>query len=155
MAKRMFKTYLLFFVVIVIAGLFTACKKDKGDSNPSVAFKEYRLYNSSSGNPVDAGGFRIDQLADGAAKITISISKPYLQPNTKFQAVINKQDASGNELVFSNLGLVDGNSGSLVINPIMSSGSNLPIKYTDLVGQTGYYVKVLNGANVQAKGDIN
>ena len=153
MAKRMFKNCLLFCVVI--AGLFAACKKDEGDANPSVAFKEYSLYNSSSGTPVDAGNFRIDQLTDGNAKITISISKPYRQANASFQAVINKQDASGNELVFSNLGLVDGNSGWLVTNPIMSSGSNLPVKYTDLVGQTGYYVKVLNGANVQARGDIN
>lgn len=156
MAKRILNPALFSFVaLLLVTGTFLSCKKDKDDSNPSVGFKEYRLYNSSSGSPVDAGSFRIDQLANGNAKITIAISEPFRQPNANFQAVINKEDGSGNELVYSNLGLVNGNTGSLVTNPVISSGSNLPIKYTDLVGQTGYYVKVLNGANVQARGDID
>ncbi|MFT3749977.1 MAG: hypothetical protein QM768_16790 [Agriterribacter sp.] len=153
MTKRMFNTALLCYVIIVAVNVFSACKKDK-DENPSIGYKEYRLYNSSSGSPVDAGSFRLDQLSNGNAKITISISLPFRQSNATFEAVINKEDASGNELVFSNLGLVNGNTGSLVTNPVMSSGSNLPVKYTDLVGQNGYFVKVLNGANVQARGDI-
>lgn len=156
MIRRMVNPALLFTISLLLTiSVLLSCKKDKNDPNPSVAFKEYRLYNSSSGSPVDAGSFRLDQLANGNAKITISISEPFRQTNASFQAVINKADESGNELVYSNLGLVNGNSGSLVTSPIMSSGSNLPIKYTDLVGQTGYYVKILNGANVQARGDIN
>lgn len=155
MTKRMLNTTLLFSGAFLIVSLFSACKKNKVDENPSIGYKEYRLYNSSSGSPVDAGSFRLDQLSNGNAKITISISQPFRQSNTTFEATINKEDVSGNELVFSNLGLVNGNTGSLVTNPVMSSGSNLPIKYTDLVGQKGYYVKVLNGANVQARGDID
>jgi len=50
--------------------------------------------------------------------------------------------------------MVNGNSGTLITNPVLSSSSNLPVKYTDLVGHNGFYVKVLNGANVQAKGRI-
>lgn len=151
----MFNTALLFSATFLMVNLFSACKKEKADENPSIGYKEYRLYNASSGSPVDAGSFRLDQLSNGNAKITIFISQPFRQSNTTFEAVINKEDASGNELVFSNLGLVNGNTGSLITNPIISSGSNLPIKYTDLVGQNNYYVKVLNGANVQARGDIN
>ena len=139
-----------FFAVV----LFTACKKDKEDPNPSINYSVYKLYNESSGAPVEAGNFRLDQLKDGNTKITIAIDQPFRQSGASFQAVINKQDTSGNELVFSNLGIVNGSSGMLVVNPVISSGSNLPIPYNSLVGDFGYYVKVLNGANVQAKGGI-
>ena len=132
-----------------------ACNKSREDPNPSINFKTYTLYNASSGSNVAAGNFRIDQLKDGNTKITIAISEPFRQANASFEAVINKEDTAGNELVFADLGVVSGNSGTLITNPVISSGSNLPIKYTDLVGNFGYYIKVMNGANVQAKGEIN
>lgn len=151
----MLNSSMFFALTFVTVSLFVSCKKDKEDPNPSIAYKEYKLYNYSSGSALDAGSFRVDQLSNGNAKITISVSEPFRQANATFEAVINKEDISGNELVFSNLGLVNGSSGSLIANPVISSGSNLPIKYTDLVGQNGYYLKVLNGANVQARGEID
>jgi hypothetical protein len=96
----------------------------------------------------------VDELQDGNTKITILISAPFRQDGTGFQASVNKKDSEGNELVLSNLGLVNGSSGSLVVNPVLSSGTNLPVRYNELVGPYGYYIKILNGANVQARGDI-
>ena len=144
--------------MILIAGLIFfsgACKKDKKDPNPSINYKEYRLFNVSGGSSVDAGSFRIDELQNGNTKITILISEPFRQEGAGFQASINKEDEDGNELVLSSLGMVNGGSGSLVVNPVLSGGTNLPVKYHDLVGNYGYYIKILNGANVQARGDIN
>lgn len=144
--------------IILMAGLIFfsgACKKDKKDPNPSINYKEYRLFNVSGGSSVDAGSFRIDELQNGNTKITILISEPFRQEGAGFQASVNKKDNEGNELVLSSLGLVNGSSGSLVVNPVLSSGTNLPVKYNDLVGSYGYYLKILSGANVQARGDIN
>lgn len=144
--------------MILITGLIFfsgACKKDKRDPNPSIQYKEYRLFNISGGSPVDAGSFRVDELQNGNTKITLLISEPFRQNGVGFQASVNKKDNAGNELVLASLGLVNGVSGSLVVNPVLASGTNLPIKYDELVGPYGYYIKVLNGANVQAQGDIN
>ncbi|HRQ50512.1 MAG TPA: hypothetical protein PLR74_08250 [Agriterribacter sp.] len=82
------------------------------------------------------------------------MNESYRQEGISFDAVINTRDEAGSELVFSYLGSVDGRSGKLVINPVISSGSNLPVKYSDLISKTGYYIKVMNGANVQATGEI-
>lgn len=57
-------------------------------------------------------------------------------------------------MVYANLGSVNGASGALVTYPVVGSGSNLPVKFTDLISKTGYYVKIMNGANVQATGEI-
>ncbi len=142
-------------LILELAFFSGACKKDKKDPNPSINYKEYRLINISGGSSVDAGSFRVDELQDGNTKITILISEPFRQDGAGFQASVNKKDSEGNELVLSNLGLVNGGLGSLVVNPVLSSGTNLPVKYNELVGPYGYYVKILNGANVQALGDIN
>jgi hypothetical protein len=152
--SKYFLRDLLFTGLMLGMVVFVSCSKSKDDPNPSINFKTYTLYNASAGSNVEAGSFRIDQLKDGNAKIAIAISQPFRQPNASFEAVINKKDTAGNELVFADLGLVNGGSGTLITNPVISSGSNLPIKYNDLVGNFGYYVKVMNGANVQAKGDI-
>jgi hypothetical protein len=140
---------------ISLSGLLLGCAKDSGnDPDPQLDFREYKLFNYSSGSEAEAGSFRIDQLRDGNAKLTISLNEPYRQDGTAFDAVINTRDEADNELVFSYLGSVDGRSGRLVVNPVISSGSNLPVKYADLIGKSGFYVKVMNGANVQATGEI-
>lgn len=147
------KAWTLFF--IILAGLFCGCAKDSNnDPDPSLDFREYKLFNYSGGSGAEAGSFRIDQLRDGNASLTISLNEPYRQDGISFDAVINTRDEADNELVFSYLGSVDGRSGRLVINPVISSGSNLPVKYADLIGKSGFYVKVMNGANVQATGEI-
>ena len=147
------KVLILFFISLPV--LFLGCAKDNGnDPDPQLDFREYKLFNYSSGSEVEAGSFRIDQLKDGNARLTISLIEPYRQSGIAFDAVINTRDEADNELVFSYLGSVDGGSGKLVINPVISSGSNLPVKYSDLISKSGFYVKVMNGANVQARGEI-
>ena len=147
------KVLILFFISLPV--LFLGCAKDNGnDPDPQLDFREYKLFNYSSGSEVEAGSFRIDQLKDGNARLTISLIEPYRQSGIAFDAVINTRDEADNELVFSYLGSVDGGSGKLVINPVISSGSNLPVKYSDLISNSGFYVKVMNGANVQATGEI-
>ena len=147
------KVLILFFISLPV--LFLGCAKDNGnDPDPQLDFREYKLFNYSSGSEVEAGSFRIDQLKDGNARLTISLIEPYRQSGIAFDAVINTRDEADNELVFSYLGSVDGGSGKLVINPVISSGSNLPVKYSDLISKSGFYVKVMNGANVQATGEI-
>lgn len=147
------KVWVLFF--ISLTGLFWGCAKDSdNDPDPQLDFREYKLFNYSSGSEAEAGSFRIDQLRNGNASLTISLNEAYRQEGISFDAVINTKDEAGNELVFSYLGSVDGRSGKLVINPVISSGSNLPVKYSDLIGKSGFYVKVMNGANVQATGEI-
>ena len=146
---------IFYFFLISVSGFFLGCSKDSGaDSDPQLGFRTYKLFNYSSGSEAEAGSFRIDQLRDGNARLTISLTEPYRQDGIAFDAVINTKDEMGNELVFSYLGSVDGRSGKLVINPVVSSGSNLPVKYIDLIGKAGFYVKVMNGANVQATGEI-
>ena len=147
------KVGILFF--ISLSGLFMGCAKDSNnDPDPQLDFREYKLFNYSSGSEAEAGSFRIDQLKDGNARLTISLNEAYRQDGIAFDAVINTKDEVDNELVFSYLGSVDGKSGRLVIDPVISSGSNLPVKYSDLIGKSGFYVKVMNGANVQARGEI-
>ena len=73
---------------------------------------------------MEAGSFRIDLLRDGNARLTISLNESYRQEGISFDAVINTRDEAGSELVFSYLGSVDGRSGKLVINPVISSQSS-------------------------------
>ncbi|HTN08948.1 hypothetical protein [Agriterribacter sp.] len=146
------KVLTLFFL---LSAVFAGCKKDNNSNpDPNLDFRTYKLFNYSSGAEVEAGNFRIDQLADGNTRLTISINEPYRQNGINFDAVINTKDETANELVFSYLGNVNGKTGSLTVNPVMGSGSNLPVKYSDLISKTGYYIKIMNGANVQATGEI-
>ncbi|HRO45673.1 hypothetical protein [Agriterribacter sp.] len=140
---------------LLLSAIFAGCKKDNNNNpDPNLDFRTYKLFNYSSGAEVEAGNFRIDQLADGNARLTITISEPYRQDGINFDAVINTKDEAENELIFSYLGSVNGKTGSLIVNPVMGSGSNLPVKYSDLISKTGYYIKIMNGANVQATGEI-
>ncbi|MBX2925644.1 MAG: hypothetical protein KF746_25830 [Chitinophagaceae bacterium] len=144
------------FLCILFAGCFLfSCKKDSPpEPDPVVDFRNYKLFNYSSGSEVESGSFKIEQLLNGNSRLTITINEPFRQKGVNFEALINTRDAEDNELVFSNLGMVNGETGILVTDPVISSGSNLPIKFTDLINKTGYYVKVMNGANVQATGVI-
>ncbi|MBX3257956.1 MAG: hypothetical protein KF862_27745 [Chitinophagaceae bacterium] len=140
----------LLFVVVLFS-----CKKDKEpEPDPVVDFRTYKLFNYSSGSEVDAGTFKIEQLLNGNSRLTITIGEPFRQSGATFEALINTKDEGDNELVFANLGMVDGGTGTLVTDPVVGSGSNLPVKFSDLINKTGYYVKIMNGANVQATGII-
>ncbi|MGN6491493.1 MAG: hypothetical protein ACTHLE_05805 [Agriterribacter sp.] len=155
MMKRTVTFRLVSIVCILLsASILFSCKKDNGpDPDPVVDFRNYKLFNYSSGSEVEAGTFKIEQLLNGNSRLTINISEPFRQNGTSFDAVINTKDGD-DELVFANLGRVNGGTGTLIADPVVSSGSNLPVKFTDLIGKTGYYVKVMNGANVQATGEI-
>lgn len=144
----------LLFLLSATTTLFS-CKKDSGpDPDPVLDFRNYKLFNYSSGSEVEAGSFKIEQLINGNSRLTINISEPFRQSGANFGAVINTKDGGDDELVFSNLGMVNGGTGDLVTDPVIGSGSNLPVKFTDLISKTGYYVKIMNGANVQATGEI-
>jgi hypothetical protein len=127
---------------------FISCKKD----SPSLPSKQYVLYNYSSGNATPAGTFTIQQVGDSNAALSIQLSSEYLVPNTNLQAYLTISDTSN--LIFSTLGIVNGNSGRAIINPVMTNGNNQPVKYNDLIGMIGYTVKVLNNSNIQASGSI-
>lgn len=142
---------LLFFVL----AFNMACKKDSAvNQNQTTDFRNYKLFNYSSGTEVEAGNFKIEQLLSGNARLTITLNEPFRQSNVGFEAVINTKNEGGDELVFADLGVLNGSTGVLVVNPVVASGSNLPIKFSELISRSSYYVKIMNGANVQAVGNI-
>lgn len=147
---------MLAFAFIVTVSLSTiSCSKDDGPKQEqSTDFRNYKLFNYSNGSQVEAGGFVIEQLLNGNARISITLSEPFRQNNVSFEAVINTKNENGDELIFANLGNLNGSSGTLSVSPVVASGSNLPIKFSELISRSSYYVKVLNGANVQATGNI-
>lgn len=148
------KLVLALGIIVFTSFLNTACKKDNDQKQQVTDFRNYKLFNYSSGSEMEAGGFVIEQLLDGNARLTITLSAPYRQNNVSFQAVINTKNEAGDELVFANLGTVNGSSGMLTTSPVVASGSNLPVKFSELISRSNYYVKILNGANVQATGNI-
>ena len=135
--------------------LLAGCSKDD-DTTPAFQgrSKNYKLYNYSTGSPVEAVTFMFSELQNGGASATINLSSGYRLPGVKFKSTITVADAQGVELVYADLGDVDGTSGIGEKNPIVSSGTNASIQYNDIIGKTGYTVKVMNGSNVQAKGVI-
>lgn len=137
---------------LVLAG-FVACNDDD-DDGPPLSFREYNLYNYSSGNQVDAGSFRIDEQRDGNARLSITLAPAFRVDNVNFQAQLVARDTNNVELVYASLGQVNGGSGELSVSPILESATNLPVRYADLITKTGYFVRILNGANVQATGEI-
>ena len=146
----------LSLVMMSLVALFTlaACSKD---STPSFvgAQKEYKLYNQSSGSPVEAGTFTIIELQDGNAALNVNISTAYRVPGVTLSAKLLSSIVVGSELVYADLGNVDGTSGGASFNPVKVSATNLAVKYTDLIAKTGYVLRILNGANIQASGVIN
>lgn len=152
---RTSKLVLAFTLFLAIISVNLSCKKD--NDNPverTTDFRNYKLFNYSSGSEVEAGNFVIEQLLDGNARIDITLSEPFRQNNVGFETVINTMNENGDELIFSSLGTLNGTTGRLVVSPVVASASNLPIKFSELISRQEYYVKILNGANVQARGEI-
>ena len=148
MKRRGWLSAALFVSIIAITG--NACKKD----NVNLPYREYRLYNYSSGSAVDAGFFRVQQLSDSNSKIYVSLNQAYRTPNVQFAVTLNTQDTSGGEFVYSNLGNMEGSKGELIVQPVIATATNQPIRYTELIQKVGYFVKVMSGSNVQARGTI-
>ena len=150
--KKLFVLKASVVIVLLSSLLFSACSKN--DSEPTLPSKEYTLYNYSSGSAVNAGSFTIQELADSTASLTIKLSSGFSIANVSLPAYIAKTDSiTGVELIYANLGNVDGTSGILTATPVKTS-DNMTVNYSTLVGLQGYYVKVMNGTNVQAKGSI-
>ncbi|MBX3241918.1 MAG: hypothetical protein KIT80_13095 [Chitinophagaceae bacterium] len=129
-----------------------ACKKERTPRETVIDSREYSLFNYSSGSQVAAGTFKLEHMESGNARLTIQLNEAFRQPQINFTALV-VTELNDTEVVFAQLGNVPGNSGYLVVNPVISLGSNLPVKFTDLVGKA-YYLKIMNGANVQATGEI-
>ena len=145
------------WMILPVLALFflASCSKNEDSPPPFQAkSKTYKLYNYSTGSAVEAGTFTFTELQNGGASATISLNEGYKVPGVKFKATITVADAQGVELVYADLGEVDGGTGRLEKNPLISSGTNTPIQYNDVISKTGYTLKVMNGSNVQAKGTI-
>jgi len=129
------------------------CRKT-GDS-PSLASKQYILYNYSSGSSVQAGSFVIRELADGNCSLTISLADGYKVPGVTLKTyIVTPESTGGGQFIYADLGNLDGGSGQATRNPVITNSDNRSVKYTSLVAQKTYQVKVLNGSNVQAIGPI-
>lgn len=147
-----FRRFLPLLMIIGIAGW--GCNKDGGPAESVIDRKEFPLFNYSSGSAVDAGFSKIEHLGTGNARITIQLNEGFRLPQVSFSAFITTNLPDNNEVVFVQLGAVPGASGHLVVHPVIKLGSGLPLKYTELPGSTGYFIKVMAGANVQAIGEI-
>lgn len=133
--------------------LLGSCSKD--DDGPALQSATYQLYNYSSGSPQVAGNFRIMEQRNGNAAIEINVDQAYRLPGTRFSAVIATFDeTTEGQLVYANLGDVDGGAARAVINPVVELSTNRPIPYATLSARTGYSLRLLSGANVQATGII-
>ncbi len=133
--------------------LFSSCKKD--DAGPALQNETYPLVNLSSGSSQAAGTFRILEQSNGNAAVEINLDQAFRINGARLNAVIvTTEETSGSELVYANLGQIDGGSARVLINPVMQLSNNRAISYDDLTSRTGYTLKLLNGANVQASGQI-
>ncbi|CAA9476055.1 MAG: hypothetical protein AVDCRST_MAG96-720 [uncultured Segetibacter sp.] len=155
--KNWFLSGVVKWTVLSVLALFFVAGCGKDEDTPPLfqgQSKTYILYNYSTGSPVEAGSFTFTELQNGGASAAINVSTGYRVAGVKFKATITVADAQGVELVYADLGDVDGTLGTGAKNPIISSGTNTPIKYNDLISKVGYTLKVMNGNNVQAKGTI-
>lgn len=144
---------LLVFPVLA-AVLFTSCRKSD-DTPPFVGRSEvYKMYNVSTGSDVEAGTFTITELANGNARLSIQLNQGYRVAGAKFRTTITVPQTAGNELLFADLGEMDGGIGTLEVNPIVSGATNAAVKYNEFIVQSGYTIKVMNGNNLQASGVI-
>jgi hypothetical protein len=133
--------------------LLGSCTKE--DDGPALRTESYSLFNQSSGSSQSAGTFRILEQRNGNAAVEINLSEGYRINGARFTAVIVTYDAaSDSELVYANLGEINGGSARVTINPVIQLSNNLALSYDDLTGRAGYTLKILNGANVQASGQI-
>ena len=133
--------------------LFSSCTKE--EDSPALQTASFALFNQSSGTAQAAGTFRILEQRNGNAAVEINLAEAYRVNGARFTAVIVTFDeASDSELVYANLGEINGGSARVTINPVIQLSNNLPVSYADLIARTGYTLKILNGANVQASGQI-
>ena len=121
----------------------------------SLASKQYILYNYSSGSGVQAGSFVINELADGNSSLSVSLADGYKVPGVTLKTYIVTPDSTGGgQFIYADLGNLNGGTGQATKSPVITNSDNRSVKYTSLVAQKGYLVKVLNGSNVQAIGPI-
>lgn len=133
--------------------VFSSCKKE--EDGPALQNETYQLVNLSSGSSQSAGSFRILEQANGNAAVEINLAQAFRINGARFNAVIVTYDEStASELVYANLGEINGGSARVLINPVLQLSTNQPVSYADLTARTGYTLKLLNGANVQASGQI-
>ena len=151
--KKTFST--LFMAAGLLATtLFTSCSDDDNTSSGGgvTASKEYKLYNLSSGTAVEAGTVVFSQLADSSASAQVTLNSGYRQSGTTYTANIV---TSGNATaVYSNLTGVDGGVGTSTTSPVKRAVDNISVKYSTLIGLTGYQVRVLAGSVVQGTATI-
>jgi len=144
-------TTLCLFITVA----FTGCSKSDDTQAIQGKSKEYKMYNTSSGNTLEAGSFTIAELQDGNARVSVRLNANYRVAGVLYKSNITTTDASNSvELVFAVLADVDGGTGIGETNVLVSSGNNMAVKYADAVNKVGYVVKVFSGANVQARGTI-
>lgn len=142
---------LLFFIFLA----FASCAKSSDTPASQGKSKEYKMFNTSSGNAVEAGSFLITELPDGNAKVTVRLNANYRVSGVSYKSNITTTDAANNvELVYAILAEVDGSTGVGETKVLVSSGNNMPVKYADVITKAGYVLKVFSGANIQARGTI-
>ncbi len=151
---RSFRFLRLFLLLAMVGAAAAGCNKDRVPVEAVIDVKEFQLFNYSGGSAVNAGFCKIEHLESGNARVTVQLNEAFRQPQISFSALITTTLPDDNEVVFAQLGSVPGASGNLVVNPVLKLGSGLPLKYSELAGTTGYFVKVMSGANVQATGEI-
>jgi hypothetical protein len=155
MMKSVFsKKFLVLLVLPVLAAaLLVGCSKSEDKPAFNARSNNYTLINLSTGAPVEAGKFTITELADGNAKLSIQLNQGYKVAGVKFRTTITAPQPTGPDLLFADLGDMDGGTGTLEVNPVVSGATNVPVKYNDLI-QSGYIIKIMNGSNLQAAGTI-
>jgi len=132
--------------------LLTSCSKSEDKAPPFVGGStDYKLFNLSTGTSVEAGTFTITELADGNARLSVQLNQGYKVAGAMFRTTITVPQTTGDELLFADLGDMDGGTGTLEVNPIVSGATNVPVKYSDVI-HSGYSIKVMNGNNLQASG---
>ncbi|WP_290789451.1 hypothetical protein [Flavihumibacter sp. UBA7668] len=140
--------------LLSVAIILISCNKNDEDG-PALQNETYQLVNLSSGSSQSAGTFRILEQSNGNAAVEINLAQAFRINGARFNAVIVTYDEStDSELVYANLGEINGGSARVLINPVLQLSTNQAISYADLTGRTGYTLKLLNGANVQASGQI-
>lgn len=142
----------LFFAVLT-ATLFASCSKDDNTPAFNARSSVYTMTNLSTGTAVEAGKFTITELANGNAKLSIQLNDGYKVAGTKLKTTITVPQPANSELLFADLGDMDGTTGTLEVNPVVSGATNVAVKYNDII-QSGYVIKVMNGSNLQASGVI-
>jgi hypothetical protein len=152
--KKKFST-LFMAAGLVATTLFSSCSNDDDDNNNGgvTATKEYKLYNLSTGTAVEAGSVVFSQLADSTTAATVTLNSGYRNSGTTYSVNIITSATIGDYL-YANLTSIDGGVGSSTTSPVRNASNNLAIKYSTIIGSTGYRIRVVNGNVVQATGTI-